>query len=144
MSARLWATVMWIQVRRTMLHSDDAKIRWLMALSSLGWSLVLWMPWDTFDRPAYTLMRWAPEWLWGLAFFLHGAGAIWRILDPVKRVRWAQWINGLGFGVWFLSTLLLNFGAEQLAAHAVLEAISCVFLFMVWIGTGLVERSHTA
>lgn len=141
---RVALAAMWLQIRRTLLHSDDVKIRWLMAFASLGWSTILWLPSHTFDRPAYSLMRWLPAWGWASLFFMHGAGAIWRILETKKRENWALWINGIGFATWTASTLLLNMQLGTVAAGTLLEAFACLFLLQIWIGTGFIERSTTA
>lgn len=85
--------------------------RLLIALSSLTWAGLLFLPVDIFARKTYELMSKAgPEWLWGVLFMIHGIAAVWALNHenetPLKAKIRFVFDASLGMILWTSSTLL--------------------------------------
>ena len=135
---------LWRVTLRTLVFADDVKVRWLMALASIGWAIELVVRPDTLDRPYYILMRaMLPSWGWALAFLAHGIGALWRIYERRERERWALAINAFGAAVWFAATLSQDLAAHRFLVSSSLEFIACLFLLGTFVSTGRTSKSTT-
>lgn len=85
---------------------DAVTIRAILALGSMAFALILVIGGQPFTREAYSIMEAVGhEGFWTIAFLLHTAGTLWRILDPVARPRWAVAFNAYGVFIWFFTTL---------------------------------------
>lgn len=139
-----WAYMRTLAIK-TLFYSDDVRIRYLMAFASLAWSVELWMAPETLDRPYFDVMKaLSPWWAWAIAFFLHGAGAIWRIFERKERRGWALAVNGLGLLVWSASTGAQNMHSGRFVPSSSLEMFACAFLFMTFVSSGWGSKSTTA
>jgi hypothetical protein len=88
----IWRRLVWIVLR-----SDTTSLRFLLAIASLLWSIFLFMPGDTFERPVYRIMaRVGSEELWATFWLLHAVGVLWRVFATRKRVFVAYLLNSLG------------------------------------------------
>ena len=129
---------------RTLFFSDDVKVRWLIAFSSLGWAMELWFKPDFFERPLFSFMgEFLPAWIWAVVFCFHGVGAIWRIIERRPRKNWALVINGVGVAVWVAATVCQDLSGGIFVPTSTLESFACVFLFMTFVSTGFSEKSTT-
>lgn len=129
---------------KTVVFSDDVKIRWLMGLASLGWAFELWLEPEFLDRKFFSVMKatLSPN-VWAILFFIHGAGAVWRIFERKERKGWALFINGLGVAVWVASTVAQNLVGGMTVPTSALETFACVFLFITFVSTGFITKSTT-
>ena len=131
---------------KTLVYADDVKFRWLMGLSSLGWTVWIVVEPDMFYRPYFKIMNelLAPN-FWAALFFFHGAGAIWRIYDRKERIAWALFVNGLGLAVWVASTVCQSLAVvHRFTASNILELFACLFLLGTFMSTGFSSKSVTA
>lgn len=110
-------------VTLSILHNaDTVTIRVILAMASLGFAACLLFGADVFERQGYHLVRklGTEEW-WSVLFVLHFLGVIWRVYDPVERIRWALVINAFGFALWAVMTLLINFSLGAVTPGTALE-----------------------
>lgn len=131
---------------KTLVYADDVKIRWLMALSSLGWTAMIAITPEMFQRPYFASMaELASPVVWAVLFAFHGLGAIWRIYDRTERMAWALVVNGAGLVVWLAADVCTNMSVEHhFSAANILETLACLFLLGVFTATGFASKSTTA
>lgn len=103
-------------------NADTVTIRLLLAMASLGFAACLIFGNGVFERPGYHLMRkFGGEGVWAALFILHYVGVVWRLYDPVERVRWALVVNSFGFVIWAAMTLCLNLSIGSITPGTALE-----------------------
>ncbi len=99
----------WV-LRKIFFIADTTTIRLILANASIFWSISLILQPETFNRPAYEIMRvFGNAYVWAAAFFLHFAGVYWRLLDHRARPTIALIVNCFGFMLWFISTVAINY-----------------------------------
>lgn len=132
-------------LRLVFLESDTTPLRLMLALGSLGWTIGLWLPLHTFDRPVFAWMRFAAgEWIWGAAFLLHFIGVTCRMLDTKERIHWAVAINAWGLFVWLMSTLAQTASVGEYSPAMALEWVACAAAFVSLLRTGMNEEITSA
>ena len=61
-------------------ESDLIATRFMLALSSLLWGILLLWPGDTFDRSAFSVVKYVmPEEYWGLLYLITGLSALYSL-----------------------------------------------------------------
>lgn len=132
-------------LRKTLVSSDDVRIRWMMGLASIAWALTLWTQPHFLDRRFFEIMRaMMPAWGWGLCFFAHGAGAMWRIFERRERIAWGLVVNGWGVAVWVAATVAQDIVGGWDVPSSTLEVFGCLFLLGSMVTTGSASKSTTA
>lgn len=148
----MWQTSRWIYIKyvtkSVFSAADTSTIRLILAWASLLYGLVLlwslFIGHPTFQRPFFALMAWyGPEWAWAALFFIHWFGVHWRLFDVYSRPAWALAVNGLGFMLWFISTLSVNLAAQILTPSTVLEWTMCAASAWALYQTGLKKEAVT-
>lgn len=134
------------------LEGDTVTIRVLLALGSVGWTIGLWLPLETFDRSLYAGMNWpfvriglsgrVAEFTWGLIFLLHFIGVSWRLIDAVPRRGWAFAINSYGFFIWLVSTGLMASAFGEYAPHNAMNWVMVLASFGALCRHGLQREAH--
>lgn len=103
-------------------NADTITIRLLLAMASIGFAACLLLGDAVFARPGYHLMaKFGNEGAWAFLLMLHFFGVIWRVYDPVERIRWALVINSLGFVLWAVMTLFINLSLGSVTPGTALE-----------------------
>ena len=118
-------------------YADLVCFRLLLGTASIVYAgLVLANPLG-FHRPLYDMMvsifSW---WGWTILFTLHGVGAYWRIFAIKDRPNWALAINFLGFFVWSLSTVCINWTLGTYMPSSAMEWVMCCFSAWALFRTG--------
>jgi len=107
-------------------NSDLIGTRFLIALSSLLWAILLLLPGDTFTRPMFTVATQVmPEEVWGSLFLIHATSALYslfygsrkKILVFVDSILGSFLWTGITIGM-FLSTLIQSENSTPPAAIA--------------------------
>ena len=129
--------------------SDTTTIRVLLGLASLGFTLGLWLPLDTFSQLPFAGMAScfnfksvpisvrAHEWVWGVLFLLHALGVSWRMFDLTPRIKWAFAINAYGLMLWLASTGLITQAVGKYTPALSLEVVVIMAAFVALVRTGL-------
>ena len=126
-------------------YSDTMTIRVLIAVSSFLFAALLLVHIDIYTRPAFQGMALiAPAWLWALLFLMHWAGVFWRIWENmtrgVRRPGWAVCINGLGFFLWFTSTVMIGFSVGVVSPQIAMEITVVIASLISMLRSGLNDQ----
>ena len=91
-----------------LLNADMQSTRVILAWGAILWSLMLFWPGDTFDRPTYTIMgHIASEEVWATAFGVQGVVMLWSLLYGYRN-RITLMIDAvLGCLLWSTSCLCM-------------------------------------
>jgi len=126
-------------LRRSLIETDTNTIRVLLAVSSLVFAVILWLPGDSLfqTRPAWQSMREVfSAFTWGFLFFAHFVGVTWRQLDDIPRPRVAFLINAYGLLVWFVMTGMVTTQVGELSPGSALELTVLAAAFVSLVRTG--------
>lgn len=120
--------------------SDLIATRLALALAELLWSLMLFWPGDTFDRPTYSLMRdIAPEMSWAVIFLITSIMQYTIVATDSCRARWAHWFATWNAALWIttIATMLLSIYPPPAAIGG--EVALMVSAVWIWVRP-LLER----
>jgi hypothetical protein len=125
------------RTKEIFLDSDATTIRTILGTASLGWTIGLWLPLETFNHPAYAWMNIiASEFWWGLAMLLHFLGVTWRVYDIKPRLHWAFFINLYGAVLWTFLTGCITFALGRFTPGLALEICLITAAWVSLLRTG--------
>ena len=120
-------------VSRAIFDSDLVATRLTLAVAELCWSIMLFWPGDTFERPTYSVMGvLAPEIAWACAFLFSGVFQAY-----IALYRKCNTTAAHAFGVWNAGLWLVTVAAMLASVYPPPAAIGGEFALMlsaVWIG----------
>lgn len=123
----------WGAISKALFDTDLVGIRLSLALSSFFWSILLFWPGHTFDRPTYLGMGHVMnEEAWALVFLLDGVFQLSIILQEDFHSRFARYFAGFNAALWtyVVSSMLMSvYPPAAISA----EISMSIFAFWIWI-----------
>ncbi len=94
---RLWSLIA---------YSDTTPTRFMLGLAGACWSLLLFAPGDTFNRPVYRYMALlGPENIWAALWAVYSGLMFWRVFSSSKKPTWSIVVNTLGMMLYWCTTV---------------------------------------
>lgn len=120
--------------------SDLIATRLALALAELLWATMLFWPGDTFQRPAYSLMREiAPELTWATVFLITSALQYAIVATYSCRTRLAHWFATWNAFLWVMTVTAMMLSIYPPPAAIGGEIALMVSAVWIWVRP-LIER----
>lgn len=116
---------------KQLLLSDTAVLRWLLGVSAFAFAFGWWFA-DSTGGAYDSMLRHAPAWAWGAAFFTYGCSKfVLRYTRPPKAVIYAVVI--LGVYLWLFTVLSFADNPHRKMGSADVMLVVMV-LCEIWVG----------
>lgn len=118
------------------LYGDTTPTRLLLAAVAGVWSLQLFAPGDTFERPVYSYMALiASEHAWAAVWGCYSLALFWRTFSAIKHRLWlTMLINGVGVCLFVGATACIVFArvwpAPAATSGDIVLAAASIWLLM--------------
>lgn len=135
----------WRRVVYLAYYSDLHCARLLLAMAELIWSIALFIPGETFDRPTYSVMSSVmPELAWASLFGVMGSIQLYVLLLGNYHDRFAVWFAGINQTVWWFVVISMYISVFPPPAAISGELALAIGASWVWIRSGFGVKGRRA
>jgi hypothetical protein len=127
----------WLNAIDVAYHSDLHGVRLILAIAELIWSITLFFPGNTFDRPTYDIMSTImPENTWAFLFGIMGITQFSILATRNYHERFPVWFAAINQTVWWFVVISMYMSVFPPPAAISGELALAIGASWVWVRSG--------